>query len=286
MSSRLRMRTEYVGHKLCYPNVPVGKYKAIQDYKAGESVGLSGDLKVGGELLHKEIATIEAETNFKVASTGVIIISPLAIDDVDWATLYTKKSSDPNCQIIGDLLNGNVKGAALTQAALHGRVAILLTTSFDSNINAEAKGELLKKIAGAFKISEAEIRVAANEASFSVSESPNPMTLAIVPSGFSFEELARITQYMQGKRGADLEIAVREAITAGDVGLLERWRLTIEGIFGNDELKNKERWAENVVGTFPVEKFRDVSRDTIDFEKVATYAAAMELVRLEAPPQR
>ena len=279
----LKNETEYVSHKACYPKVPVGKYKAIQAYKSDDSIGLAGDIKIGGELLHKEIASIEAGGAATFESTGAIIVSPLSIDGVDLATLSHANSANPDCRIIQDLLSGKARGTALTQQVLHGRVNILLTTKPEGSLDAQAKGELLKKIAGTFKIREAEISVSGNKASFAVAESPDPMTLAIVPSGFNYEELARITNYLQGDRGAQLEIAVREAVKAGDVSEYEKWKLRIQELLGNDELKNKERWAENMVGATPVEKVREAPRDTIDLQKVATYGAAMETVRQEAP---
>ncbi len=100
------------------------------------------------------------------------------------------------------------------------------------------------------------------------------MSLAIVPAGYSFEEVSRIVTYLEGKRGADLEIAVLEAIRDSDMGGLEKLKLKIGELLGSDELKRNERWAEDLVGTTPVDKFNDAQ-----FEKLGTYGAAMEIVR-------
>jgi len=191
-------------------------------------------------------------------------------------TLQAPNVRDPDCRIIGDLLSGKTKGFVLTQRVYHGRTRISVSSTFGAGGGATAQGELLKKLASAFKISETEIKVSGDEALFAVSESPNSMSLAIVPAGYSFEEVSRIANYLEGKRGADLEIAVREAITEGNVGEFEKLKLKIEELLGNDELKNNQRWAEDVVGTTPVEKFSDVQ-----FEKLGTYGAAMEIVRPE-----
>jgi hypothetical protein len=272
----LKNETMYLKHHRCYPNVRVGKYTALQDYNEGASISLSGDLKIGGELIQRSIASVEVQGNIKFASTGSMILSPLAKDEVDTMTLQNPNTRDANCRIIGDLLGGKAKGFVLTQRVYHGRTRISVTSNFGAGVDATAQGELLKKLANVFKISEPEIKISGQKASFMVSESPGSMSLAIVPTGYSPEEVSRITNYLEGKRGADLEIAVREAITEGSVGELEKMKLRVEEILGFDELKNKEHWAENVVGTTPVEKFSNVQ-----FEKVGTYAAAMELVRPE-----
>ena len=65
-------------------------------------------------------------------------------------------------------------------------------------------------------------------------------------------------------------------VTESSLGELDRLVLKIKELLGSDELKKNERWAEDLVGTTPVEKFSDAQ-----FEKVGTYAAAMELIRPE-----
>ena len=106
------------------------------------------------------------------------------------------------CRIIGDLLSGTAKGYVVTQRVYHGRTRISVNTKFGAGVGATAKGELLKKLANVFKISEPEIKLSGDEASFAVSESPDNMSLAIVPTGYSFEEVSRISHYLEGKRGA------------------------------------------------------------------------------------
>lgn len=273
----LKNETKYLDHHLCYPTVKVGKYIAIQDYNEGTDISLSGNLKVGGELLHKKIAEIEAQGNVRFARTGLVSISPLSKEEVTTVTLQAP-SRDTRCRIIGDLLSGNAKGYALTQRVYHGRSRISVNSKFGAGVGATAKGELLKKLASVFKVTEPEIKVSGNGASFAVSESPDNMSLAIVPAGYSFDDVSRIANYLEGKRGADLEIAVDEAIRGSDMRELEKLKLKIEELLGSDELKKNEQWAEDLVGTTPVEKFSDVQ-----FEKLGTYAAAMEIVRTDTP---
>jgi hypothetical protein len=279
----LKNETKAVRHDECYPNLAVGKYRALGDYHGVASFGLSGDLQVGGEILREEIASIEAGGNAKFARTGAITVSPLSEEDVDLATLKAANFKDPNCRIISEVLRGEQTGAALTQKVLHGRIHIKVTTTLQAGMNASARSDLLKKIAGTFKITQAEIKISGNGASFLVSDSPDNMSLAFVPTGYDSEELARITYFLQGKRGADLEIAVTEATTATELSDFQRNLLRIRDILGSDELRNKERWAERIVGNTPTEDI--VKLSYIDFRKVGTFCAAMELERQEAPPQ-
>jgi hypothetical protein len=281
----LKNETKYASYEVCYPKLKVGNYRGIQDYSEGESIGLSGEVVVDGELLSKKIASVEAQTSAKFSKTGQIVISPLSAEQVDLATLEKFKTGDPNCQIIPDALIGKSKGIVLTQVVLHGKVLILLSAKIEGAADVKAQGELLKLIAKSFSVKDPKVAISGNAESFMVSTSPGNMSLAIVPTGFNFEELARITNFLRGKRGAALELAVQEALTAGDVSLYERAKLVIQDILGSDELRNKERWAENFIGSTPIEKIRD-ARETIDLKNVANYAAAMELERQEAPTRR
>jgi hypothetical protein len=182
------------------------------------------------------------------------------------------------------LLDGNAAQYVVTQAVLHGQIKLGFTASISGSGNAAFKGDIIKAIAKAFSITEAEVNVSKEVVSFLISESDKPMTLAIVPAYYSSEELARITYFMQGERGAHLELAVREAIAARPVGWLEQLATHIRELLGDEELTNKERWAERVVNGGGRRSAREVATlDTVDFNRVATYGAAMELVRLEAP---
>ncbi len=153
----LKNKTKYLDHSVCYPNIRVGKYTAIEDYAEGTDLSLSGDLKVGGELIHKKIAEIEAQGNVKFARTGVITISPLSKEEVTTVRLKAPNERNSECRIIGDLLSGKTQGYAVTQRVYHGRTRISVNTHFRAGVGATAKGELLKKLANVFKINEPEI---------------------------------------------------------------------------------------------------------------------------------
>lgn len=282
----LKNETKYLAHKRCFKNMKGGNYRGIQRYTDGMQINLSVDLKIKGELLHEKIAKINAEGKGKIEDVGSITVSPLSVDSVvpDSKELY-HIGPDPACSIIPDILDAKKQGFAVADSVLHGQVNVTLKAKLSGSFGAGAEGELARRISSVFGLRQADVRIVADSVSFAVSESPQPMTLAIVPAKFSKEELARITHYLQGERGVDLEIAVREAIATDDLGRFEKFRISIESLL-KDEIKNKERWAENFVNgksRMTVAELRTLGPDNVDLGQVANYAAAMELVRLEAP---
>lgn len=280
----LNNETTFVRQAACYPHVKVPNYRGTRSFQGRDALSLSGGLRVGGELLSKKIAEVEAGAKVKFATTGTIRIDPMSLDQQDVATLKSARFADPNCKVINDLLAGMPNGKALVQQVLHGRVDLVLTSSLDASLDAKAKAEALARVTGVLKLNQADISVAGGTASVVVSESPAAMSLAFVPYGFSGSEIARITYYLQGQRGADLEIAVREAIRA-DVSELEKIKVRIDYLLGKDETVWKDRWIERVVGGDSVEALLK-DADKVSFQRLATYGAAMELIRLEAPPRQ
>jgi hypothetical protein len=104
------------------------------------------------------------------------------------------------------------------------------------------------------------------------------MTLAVAAEALNFEELARVTNYLQGKRGADLETAVQEALTATDATMFNRVLNQIRNLLG-DEIGRRDKWASDFVSGRKLEPLAALRQETqVDFHKVGTYAAAMELL--------
>jgi len=275
----LKNETHHSRYGACYPQMKVGTYRMIQSYQSMQALSIAGDLMVGGQILSKQIAEVEADLKARFTATGYLRLNPLSVDAIDTAALKNVNFNDANCQVIRDIIGNKPTGLALVQQVLHGRVELLLTSLLQGSLDAKAKGEALKRIASAFKITETEVSIAGQLATVAVSESPKPMTLAFVPFGYNAEEVARITHFLEGKRGADLELAVQQAVTAGDVGWYDATKIWISFILG-DEVERKERWAERVVGVDPAQA---VIAAGGDFQAVATYGAAMEILRQEAP---
>jgi hypothetical protein len=270
----------YLSYSRCYTGLKGGKYKSIQDYKEGMFITTAIGLKIHGEFLNEKIAEIDARGNANFENTAVITVSPLSADTADLVTLE-KVGNDPGCRIITEILNGDVGRYAIAATVLHGRVNIMLRARISRNLAATAKGELFKIVSKSFGIDESAIQITGDFASFNISESPDEMTLAIKPARFSREELARITYYLQGERGADLEIAVREAIRAPEIGVFEKWRIYIASILG-DEVKNRERWAENLLKGKTMQTAEELKND-VDFAQVGNYGAAMEILLDQRP---
>lgn len=272
----------------CYPTHQGGRYRGINDYRDGTAIANHGDLSLGGALLSKHLAQLEVGIGVRVGSTISITVSPLSSDRfMPDAAALRKIAADKECQLILRVLSGAETGYAIALEVLHGVVNFEVTLRHAANADAKVRAELLARIGKIFNLNSAAIGVGVDTFAFSVATSPAPQTLAIVPDGFSKEELSRITSYLMGKRGADLEIAVQEALIAADLGTLKRVQIRIQEILGDEELKNKESWAERMVNgkdKTPVPVLRTEFRDKVDFRSVATYAAAMQLLTPPRPP--
>lgn len=280
---RLDNEDRFLSYKRCYEKQDAGDYIAIDSYTEGTSVATSINVKVKGEILSKHVADIEAEGTAKFEETSIITVDPLSAEDFepDSAALWDWNRNDEKCHIIGDLLSGTTGKYVVVAEVLHGTVNFSLRTNFGAGIGAEAQSKVIKKIAKLFGIREAGISISSRSASFAVSTSPDPKTQAIVPAEWSREELARITHFMRGERGASLEKAVLSALSAGDTGVLDGLKLWLENLLG-DEIENKERWAQRFLEGGPrisSRELREKTPDDINMKSVANYATAMVVLR-------
>lgn len=283
---QLKNETKYLSYDRCYRNMTGSHYRQLEDYADGTTITTDVDLKIAGELLTAKLAKIDAEGKAAFESTTLIKLSPISVDVArpDVAALR-HVTGGPDCQLIPEIMDGRGGGFALVANVLQGRVNLLLSAKMSGSLSVEAKGELAKLLAKSFGITEAAITVSGDMVTFSVSESPAPKTLGFVPANLSRDELARVTLFLEGKRGADLEIAVHEALREPGFGPSSKLWILIQSLLG-DEIRNKEHWAENFLKgehVMTAEEVRRLGPKEVDFAKVATYAAAMELVRFEAP---
>lgn len=284
---RLDNETIRLASDRCYTQPrPADRYRGINDYRDGMAISRDANLLVQGNLLSKHIAAVEAGTGVKFTLTTAITVSPLSIDSFRPDSRALRKvGSDPECQFIVRLMDGKESGHVLAAEVLHGVIRYQIELGMATSVTAKARSQVLATIGKVFNLTAAEIGVGIDMVSFSVAASPAAQTLAVVPDGFNRAELARITAYLQGKRGADLEIAVQEALTAGDLTAFQKASIRIKSLIG-DEIANKERWAERFVGGAdkPTPGQLRAERETVDFQKLGTYAAAMELIAPAPPP--
>lgn len=273
---RVDNETIYLSPERCYSHKQGGNYRRIADYDEGMAIATTADLRIKGEVLSKHVAEAEAKAGVKFAASTLITVSPLSLDAFQPDTAALEKiKPDEDCKLILRLLSGETGGYIVAANVLHGQVRYLLKTRMESNASVSARSEMLARIAKAFAIKEAEIAVSHGEAAFSVASSPAPLTLAIVPVSLNLEELSRIIYYLQGERGAQLESAVDQALTAGNAGMFSEARNLVMSIL-SDEIKNKELWASNFVNGRKRIKTGYLKPD--DLRKIANYAAAMEII--------
>ena len=292
---RLEDETIKLDPARCYPGHKGGNYRAINDYTDGMAISRSSDLRLKGDLLTKKIAEVETNANVKTDLATSITVTPLSEDRfMPDTTALRSIASDSSCQLILQLLDRKTGEYVIAAEVLHGIVRYQVGLTMAATVSAAARSQLLAAIAKTFQIKDAEIGVGLQRVSFSVAKSPDAQTLAIVPPGFHKDELARITYYLQGKRGADLETAVDEALATTDVGTFRKLVTQIRALLGDKEINQKERWTERFVRgpdtatsdqpVLPIAQLRTQYREQVDFRKLGTYAAAMELVS-PPPPQ-
>ncbi|WP_133624608.1 hypothetical protein [Phyllobacterium brassicacearum] len=269
--------------RTCYKKQRPGNYVGTQDYIEGLNVSSNVDAKIGGVVLSKRIADVQAGGVARFSNTSSITVTPLSLDrsEPDGASLQDWDKRNQKCSIIDGLLSGIVPEYFLVEEVLHGKVNFTNTVYFSSNINAQAKSDLLVKISKAFAINMASIDVSTSSATFAVSASPDKMTLAIRPAMYNIAELSRITYFMRGERGANLEIAVEAALRERDLNFYDRAEIRIRNLLG-DEIANRTQWAQKMVygeKMYPAADLANVNADFVDFHAVAVYAAAMESLR-------
>ncbi|MDK4737223.1 hypothetical protein [Rhizobium sp. CNPSo 3490] len=262
----------------CYKKIAGGNYKGTQDFSEGIDVSSDIDARIGGVVIKKRIADADVGADVTFAETARLSVSPLSLDSApDANALLDWDRTQSKCHIIDQILAGEPTGLFLVSEVLHGKVNFSFSVSFSSSISAKAKSDLLLKIARSFSIDEATIGASISSAVFGVSTSPDNMTLAIRPARYNREELARITLFMRGERGAKLEIAVESAIRERDIGIFEKLRIFTQELMG-DEIKNRTDWARRMAYGKEMVSLQQLSGEEIDMQKVATYAAAMVIV--------
>jgi hypothetical protein len=266
----------------CYSNQIDGNYKGIDEYLDGMLVATSITAQIKGEILAKHIADVEAAGDMRLEQTSVLTVSPLSLDrfEPDTCAMSNWEKTKNVCALIGDLLDGTAGRYFLIAEVLHGKVNFLLRANFATSLSASGRTDAIVKISRLFGINEAGIGVSASGASFTVSSSPDSKTQAIVPARLNFDELVRITYFLQGERGARLEIAVNEALKARDLDIYEETVIMIKDILG-EEIQHQNDWAERFVSGEKMVSVDDLKRDfadDINMRAVGNYAAGMILV--------
>jgi hypothetical protein len=265
-----------VDHKRCYANMRGGNYKRIAPFLTGLKSSISIGASIKGELLDEKLAEIDASGNAKSDKSMTITVDPLSLDKAPDAAALRDIVGGKECQLILDVLDGKTGGYMVTYGVLHGVRNFVVSAKFTGNLSAGAKGDLLELIQKAFSVKEADIKVSRDSASFAVSESPAPMTLAIIPAALSAEDVIWVTSYLEGNRSAELKIAVDEAIQAEEYGIFQRAAERITFFFDGGLERAREIWARRFVNGGRM--LNADALNSVDFEKIAYFGAAMELV--------
>jgi hypothetical protein len=270
----------------CYDAQNV-KYVRLSDLGAGASVTTNADLKVGANILSGLIAKAEAGAGVSFSNEAVLSVSPLSNASFrpDMAALRSPKPG-PLCDPVRDVLAGHGAGKILVARVYHGTVTYGLTARFKGNVDANARTSGKVVVAKVFNIKEAGISASSDTMTFAVARSPGEVTLAVTPVALSYEKLVRITQYLQGKRGVDLERAVNDVLHTDNESLLQQSIDTIKLVFAelSGGVSANEDWARSFVEgekMIPTDLLVDAEKLGVNMQAVANYAAAMEILRVD-----
>jgi hypothetical protein len=283
--SVLELRNDHVLFEpdRCYARPQGGHYVGTDEFHEGMTVATSAVVKVAGDVLSKRLAEVQAETGLTFNATVSIQVAPLSLDRFrpDAAAMRDIKPI-PQCQLILDLLDRRTGRYLVVEEVLHGTILYEFKLDVGSALDASARSALLAKVAKLLSLKQAAIHVSNNIAFITVAASPAPKTQAVDPENLSHEELARVTYFLQGKKGADLEIAVNEALTAGDVGMWKKALTQIHSVLGSPEIVKHKEWVEDFVNgkePRPTALLRKGEFSDVDWRSVANYAAAIELIK-------
>jgi hypothetical protein len=249
--------------------------------RQGQRITLSAGLAAKGELLRQEIASVNANLRASLDNHMSVIVDPISnAQSPDIHTLLNFEAK-PECNIIKDLLNQSTGKYIVAYAVLYGIVKFEITVNFNDEIKVDAKSKLAKSIAGVFGINEGGVQFSDESAGFYISQSPGPLPVALVPAEYNLDELARITFYMQGERGKELETAVSDAIRTDDPGEFKRLVGIITDIFHKDgEAIYGEQWAQRFFSgkqMITLDQLREKPIKDVDFDEIGSYEAAQQL---------
>ena len=202
---QLDNETVFLSHARCYPGL---KWRplAIQPFKSGMSIGISGQAKATGELLSKDVAQVTVGVNASVDDTESITVTPISESVMSDVQALKSIANDPGCAIIPALLDKSIGKYVVAFGVLNGRIRFALTAKLSGQIDAKAEGEIIKLIAKSFAITDAEVKLSGNSASFILTASPGDLPLALVPASYSFPSWRGSPISCEGREGRLWEI--------------------------------------------------------------------------------
>jgi hypothetical protein len=218
---------------VCFPALdkkPEQRYKAIAQLGFGAAEGAGLDVNVGAEAYGLASAEIGASATMdRVATVEAVPLSSDMIKRGIFA-LKSELADLPECRAVREVLTTGLPNHLLVANVLHG--AFGFAASVHGAISGSAAAELNVRLRG-LKFRDARFAARYDETRQAVVFASGAMTQAVVPAFLNSEEIARLSFYLQGRRGVELEIAVREALAATELWLYEEAWLRVQSIFSD-----------------------------------------------------
>ncbi|QKK15421.1 hypothetical protein [Rhizobium indicum] len=257
----------------CFAGQKGGNYIEIRNAGDTVTVGTGVDVDLAGSALSARLAALKASGHVQISDEIKISATPLSHDPIEGgeSALLKWNRAKSNCAIIEDLYHGRQSKYLLVGEVLHGKVRFEITGHVDAGGNLQAKARLEGIIPVELNVS---TKVSLD--SLMVTTSKDEMTLAVIPAHYNASEVARITEYLRGERGAQLEIAVQQALRARDIGEWNKISIFLYTYLGT-EVARRNDWVERLIAGSDMIPTEKLTND--DFKAVSLYGAAMNIAQ-------
>ncbi len=264
--------------RVCYPNLKESGFRRIDDFQDRSEISVVAALGIEAQLLSKEVAAIDANARVEFGSSAYLALMPISTNDpIGGAyTILDFDYMNNECAEILRALSANGSGNIVVGRVFHGTALFTSQLSINASASASVKiGEIIRK---RYMIPDGDVSVDGSYMTVGRVQTPGERTLAVVPLLMNPEELAAITAFLRGDRGAALDIAVRDALKADGASNWDQVVLPLLELLGAEQ--NCEGWVRRFFSGEPLETLdtiREQYGERIDMGLVATYGAANEL---------
>lgn len=268
------------GPGACYPGLKVQGFRRIESAKERYSFDASAEFSVSAEVLHESIAEAAADMGVSIAISDWLWIDPLSSQDPkEIQALWAVDLNNPDCEPIAQVLNGQPNGQIVVSRVFHGTVGYEKRLEISASAGASAKlGELGKRVKSRLPVDEVAARVEGSYLSLSKARTPAPRSLAVVPLNLDPVALLAVSAYLDGERGAALEILVKEALRNKSLSISERWWETIRDWLGGEfDCENYAQKFFAAQNPMSLDQLRREYGEKIRMKNVAIYMAAHDL---------
>jgi hypothetical protein len=183
---------------------------------------------------------VELETGvaLDVASTATLEIAPLSVDAVKEGEMSLRHSVDrtkPQCEVARSAVTEGVRNHVLAANVFHGAIRIETSVTVTSGVELNVDSAIPIRIGGPIDVEAGSLKLYYLRGTHTLAGIGQAKTQGFSPAYLNKERVAKIVYHLQGDRGADLEINVKQARRAEDLGLFKNIVLRIKQLLNEVE---------------------------------------------------